>query len=292
MHSLSKGVLPDKVEPKYNDEIGQMATTTNDFVQALKRTANFAEKIGQRELAADFKPLSNDDMLGNALINMRDNLIETEKQDNERNWIVSGVAELSSILRNHDTIDDLGDAVNAYITEKIEAIQGAFYIVNDEDEHDTFIELKSTYAYHKKKYLKASFKFAEGLVGQAVAEQATVMRTEIPDDYVSITSGILGDRRPKCILITPLIANEKVYGVIEFAGFNRFTESQIKFVEENSLILARTVFNIKVNERTRRLLEESQEMSTELQEQQEVLRQNAEEMAATQEELKTNQPTP
>jgi PAS domain S-box-containing protein len=56
------------------------------------------------------------------------------------------------------------------------------------------------------------------------------------------------------------------------------------------LILARTIFNIKVNERTRNLLEESQKMSNELQEQQEVLRQNAEEMAATQEELKrTNQ---
>ncbi len=290
LHALSKGVLPDKVEKKYNDEVGRMAETTDEFVQALKRTAAFAEKIGQQELTADFKPLSKGDMLGNALINMRDNLIETEKRDKERNWIVSGVAELSNILRNHDTIDELGDAVIAYITEKIEAIQGAFYIVNDDNQQDFYIELKSTYAYHKKKYLQARFKFAEGLVGQAVAEQASVLRTEIPDDYVSITSGILGDRRPKCILITPLIANEIVYGVIEFAGFVRFTESQIKFVEEISLILARTIFNIKINERTRNLLEESQEMSNELQEQQEILRQNAEEMAATQEELKrTNQ---
>jgi len=51
------------------------------------------------------------------------------------------------------------------------------------------------------------------------------------------------------------------------------------------LILARTIFNIKVNERTRKLLAESQEMSNELKEKQEVLRQNAEEMQATQEEL-------
>ena len=51
------------------------------------------------------------------------------------------------------------------------------------------------------------------------------------------------------------------------------------------MILARTIFNIKVNERTRKLLAESQEMSNELKEKQEVLRQNAEEMQATQEEL-------
>jgi PAS domain S-box-containing protein len=83
----------------------------------------------------------------------------------------------------------------------------------------------------------------------------------------------------------PLITNEEVYGVLEFAGFKKFDPSQVKFVQELSLILARTIFNIKVNERTRKLLAESQEMSNELKEKQEVLRQNAEEMQATQEEL-------
>lgn len=287
---VSKGILPDTIEKKYNDEIGQMADTTHDLVKALKRTATFAEKIGKGELKADFKPLSDGDILGNALLEMRDNLIETEQRDAERNWIVTGVAEISEILRSHDTIDELGDAVISYITEKIDAIQGAFYVVNDDDHDEPVIEMKSAYAYHKKKYIKANFRFAEGLVGQAAVEKDFILRTEIPDEYVTVTSGILGDKRPKSILITPLITEEKVYGVVEFAGFQKFTESHINYVREISLILARTIFNIKVNERTRKLLEESQKMSNELQEQQEVLRQNAEEMAATQEELKrTNQ---
>ncbi len=288
--TVSKGILPEKVEKKYNDEVGQMAETTNELVQSLKRTATFAEKIGKGDLKADFQSQSKEDMLGNALLEMRDSLIETEKRDTERNWIVTGVAEISEILRSHDTIDELGDAVISYITEKINAIQGAFYVVNDDDPEDPFIEMKSAYAYHKKKYIKGKFKFAEGLVGQAAVEKDFILRTEIPDDYVTITSGILGDKRPKSILITPLITEEKVFGVVEFAGFEKFAESHINFVKEISLILARTIFNIKVNERTRNLLEESQKMSNELQEQQEVLRQNAEEMAATQEELKrTNQ---
>ena len=84
----------------------------------------------------------------------------------------------------------------------------------------------------------------------------------------------------------PLITNEEVYGVIELAGFNKFDPSQIKFIRELSVMLARTIFNITVNERTRMLLAESQELSNDLKEKQEVLRQNAEEMQATQEELK------
>ena len=290
MTNLGHGVLPSKVEKESNDEIGQMAEATNNLVQALRRTAGFAQKIGEGDFEADFKPLSEQDALGNALISMRDSIQESEKKDKERNWIVTGVAEIGEILRAHNNLEPLGDAVIEYVTNKLGAIQGAFYVVNDDDKDDVFIEIKASYAYNKKKHLKGSFKFAEGLVGQSAIEQETLLRTEIPSDYVSITSGLLGERKPECILIVPLITNEEVYGVMEFAGFGKFNPSQVKFVQEISLITARTVFNIKVNERTRNLLSESQKMSQELQIQQEVLRQNAEEMEATQEELKrTNQ---
>lgn len=287
---LGKGILPTKVERKSNDEIGEMASILNNFVSSLRSTANFAKLIGEGNFQADFKPISEEDTLGNSLINMRNSIQEAEIRDKERNWIVTGVAEIGEILRSNDNLEQLGDEILGYVTGKINAIQGAFYVLNDDDSENYFIEMKSSFAYNKKKYLKAKFKFAEGLVGQAAIEQDTLLRTEIPGDYVSITSGLLGDKRPQCILIVPLITDEKVYGVLEFAGFEKFDSSQVKFVEEISLIIARTVFNIKVNERTRKLLSESQAMSTELQEQQEILRQNAEEMEATQEELKrTNQ---
>ncbi len=283
---LGEGTLPSKVEKLSEDEIGQMAEKTNQLVQALKRTAHFAHDIGEGKFTTDFQPLGKDDTLGNALLNMRKSIQEAEKRDTERNWIVTGVAEIGAILREHNNLNDLGDAVSAYVTNKINAVQGAFYVVNDDENDQAYIELISSFAYNKKKHLKAEFKFAEGLVGQSAIEQDTLLRTEIPYDYVTITSGLLGDKRPECLLIVPLITDEKVYGVLEFAGFNKFSSREVKFVEEISLITARTIFNIKVNERTRRLLEESRQMSNELQEQQEVLRQNAEEMQATQEELK------
>ncbi|MEP6735120.1 MAG: PAS domain S-box protein [Chryseolinea sp.] len=282
---VAHGVLPEASDDKSSDEFGQMSEKVDELVLSLKNNANFAQRIGEGKYDTAFKPASDNDILGMSLINMRNNLIENERLDKERNWIVRGVAEISEILRMHDTIDSLGDDVIKFILEKIGAIQGAFYIVNDDDAQRKVIEMRASYAYTRKKYLKAKFKFAEGLVGQAAAEQDTILRTEIPAEYVTVTSGILGDQRPRCILIVPLITNEEVYGILEFAGFKKFDTSQVKFVQELSLILARTIFNIKVNERTRKLLAESQEMSNELKEKQEVLRQNAEEMQSTQEEL-------
>ncbi len=281
---VSKGILPDKVEPSSGDEFGQMADKVDGLVQTLKSSAQFARLVGEGKFNATYQPASENDTLGLALLNMRENLIENERRDTERNWIVRGVAEVAEILRLHDTIDGLGDDIVKFIIEKVGALQGAFYVVNDE-EKQKLIELRASFAYNRKKYLKKSFRFAEGLVGQAAAEQDYILRTEIPDEYLTITSGILGDQKPNCILIVPLITNEEVYGVVEFAGIKKFTPSHIKFVQELSVILARTIFTIKVNERTRRLLSESQELSAELTEKQEVLRQNAEEMRATQEEL-------
>lgn len=285
LEMVSKGELPEKLNGHAKDEFGLMASKVDDLVQSLKNNANFAQKVGEGKFDAEFKAVGENDTLGLSLINMRNNLVENERRDKERNWIVRGVAEVGEILRAHDSLEELGDDVIKFIIGKIGAIQGAFYVVND-DEREKRIELRNSYAYNRKKYLKRSFRFAEGLVGQAAIEQDTVMRTEIPDEYVTITSGLLGEKKPSCILIVPLITNEEVYGVLEFAGFRKFDPSQVKFVQELSLILARTIFNIKVNERTRRLLSESQELSNELKEKTEVLRQNAEEMQATQEELK------
>jgi PAS domain S-box-containing protein len=286
---VADGILPENIDAMSNDEFGQMAGKVNTLVKAIKNNAHFAQRIGEGKYDTEFKPASDNDLLGMSLINMRKNLVENERRDKERNWIVRGVAEISEILRMHDSLDTMGDDVIKFILDKIGAIQGAFYVVNEED-RDKVIELRASYAYGRKKYLQKKFKFAEGLVGQSAIGHDTILRTEIPSDYVTITSGLMGEQRPTCILIVPLITNEEVYGVLEFAGFRKFDSSQVKFVEELSLILARTIYNIKVNERTRQLLEESQEMSGELKEKQEVLRQNAEEMQATQEELtRTNQ---
>lgn len=283
---VSKGILPEENEDKGSDEFGEMGTRVDKLVSMLRTNADFAQKVGEGKFDADFKTASDDDTLGLALINMRNNLVENARQNEERTWIVRGVAEASEILRTHDSIDALGDEIVQFIITKINAVQGAFYIVNDDNPEKKTIDIQASFAYGRKKYLKASFRFAEGLVGQAAVEQDTVLRTEIPDDYITITSGILGDQKPTCILITPLITNEEVYGVLEFAGLHKFDPSQVKFVQELSMIIARTVFNIKVNNRTRRLLSESQAMSAELKEKQQVLNQNAEEMQATQEELK------
>jgi PAS domain S-box-containing protein len=283
---LSIGQIPN-IEPNkgLQNELGDMIDGLYKFVNGLKETAQFAVKIGNGELDARFTPLSNEDMLGHALLNMRENLQIARLKDEERNKIVLCNSEVGNILRAHNKLDLMGDDLLPYLCKKINAIQAALYIVEEDENQKPIIKLTNTYAYNKKKTLKKTFKFGEGLVGQAAIEMDMVFRTEIPRDYVTITSGLIGEKRPNSILIMPLIANEKVFGVIEFAGVEKFKPLEIAIIQDVSEIIAQTIFNLQVNERTARLLSESQRMSEELKEQSVILQQNAEEMQATQEEL-------
>jgi PAS domain S-box-containing protein len=285
---IEKGILPNEIKISSRDEIGQLGEKLNNITLNLKDTAAYASRVGEGKYDENFVALGAEDVLRNSLINMTTSLKEADKREEERIWIVNGVAEIGEILRNTSSLDILSNTVIKYMIAKIHAIQGAFYIAGENQEGKQQIGIAALYAYNRKKYFAKTFLFGEGLAGQAAIEKSTILRTEIPSDYESITSGILGDKKPTCILICPLIANERVYGVVEFAGFNVFSPDEMRFVEEVGPIIARTIFNIQVSEHTQKHLEDSQRMSSELQQQQEELRQNAEEMHSTQEELKNS----
>ena len=277
------GIYSVLIGVKSYHKISSLKNELKQQKDTIKKTAMFAEKIGAGDFQYEFNTNGEKDILGKALLDMRTSLVEAEQNENERNWILSGIAEVSDILRSNTELKKLSEEVVSYLTRKVNAIQGAFYLLNDDNPEDIYIEMVGSYAYNKKKYLSAKFKVGQGLVGQAVIEQDTIFRTEIPEDYVTITSGLLGDRKPKSIVIVPLITNEKVFGAVELAGFEKFKPIQIKFIQELSDIIARTIFNVKVSEKTLRLLTESQQMSQELSEQQEQLLENAQQMQENQE---------
>lgn len=59
---------------KSNDELGAMAKSINKLVEELKKKADFSQEIGEGHLDAEFEVSGENDVLGNSLMKMRDNL--------------------------------------------------------------------------------------------------------------------------------------------------------------------------------------------------------------------------
>lgn len=250
--------------------------------EQIEKNASFAQKIGEGIFDLDFKPDSTDS-LGHSLVLMRDNLLANNEKESEQNYIAEGKEIVSDILRIHNKIDELSFQVIVNLINYVKAIQGALYLF---DSDKNILVNVATYAYNRKKFVNQEFRIGQGLVGQCAFEKDIVYLTEIPEDYVSITSGILGDAKPQSILIVPLITDEKLQGVIEIASLEpAISDLTIKFMRELGEIIARTLFNLRINQKTETLLLEAQKMTIELKENEDQLKQNAEEMRVTQEEL-------
>ncbi len=287
---MTQGSLPDEEMEVTNDEIGDMSEALNQFVASMRRTSQFALEIGKGNFEAEYSALSQDDILGNSLLTMRDDLkraheaeIQRKREDEIRNWTTQGLAKFGDILRQSKNIEELSYNVVEKMIEYMGAIQGAFFILDDTIESEKHFRMTAAVAYGRRKLVKRRYELEEGLVGRCAFEKATVYLKQVPKDYIRITSG-LGDDNPTVLLLVPLIANDIIYGVIEIAGFIPFEDHKIKFMETVSENIAGTLATVKINEKTARLLEESQQKGQELRAQEEEMRQNLEELQATQEE--------
>jgi len=271
------------------NEIGSLAVQVNEVIEQLRDATDFVKGIGEGKLDMDYKTeLDNNYALGknklaDELISMQSKLKTVNVEEHRRQWANEGLTKFVDILRNaNDNVQTLGDKIISSLVQYTGSNQGGLYILNDDDGHNRFLELISLFAFDIKKFEKQRIKLGEGILGQTFLEKETTYLTNMPEDYARITSG-LGDTTPKSILIVPLKVDKDVYGIVELASFREFEPHEISFVEKLGETIASTLSSVKVNQKNRRLLEQSQQQAEEMRAQEEEMRQNMEELTATQE---------
>lgn len=289
---INEGNFNTQINTALPKEAGNIALAIQRLLTMLQQATNYVRQISKGTQDAPQIIMDADAEKGElfvALHDMQQQLLKMAKEEEKRNWGTERMAQFSDVLR-HSTSDLSETSYQAlyHIIKYIEASQGGIFLLNDQDEAEPYLELKACYAYNKKKYRESRIAIGQGLVGQVFLEQNSLCLTQVPEDYIQITSG-LGEDTPRNILIVPLKSGETVYGVIEIASFSVFEPHIISFIEKVSENIASSISAVRINEHTRRLLEESQLFTYQLKEQEEEMRQNVEELQATQEDMKRNQ---
>ena len=272
------------------DEIEVMANALSASVEGINNKTDFARLIGSGNLDVKLPLLSEDDVLGKSLIDMRDSLIKARDEENIRKieeekvkWANEGLSLFSDILRqNNNNLTALGDEIIKNLVWYLNSVQGGLFVIDDKSETEKY-ELVAAFAFDRKKYLNKSFAKGEGLGGTCAAERDIIHLTEIPQEYIEIASG-LGGSNPNALLLVPLIVEDEVLGVIELSSFNKYKPHEIELVKKLAQTIGSTIHSVNVNTRTAELLQKSQEQAEMMAAQEEEMRQNMEELQSTQEE--------
>ena len=199
------------------------------------------------------------------------NLRETTQKNNEQDWLKTNLAKFTRMLQGQRDLMEVTKLILSELAPVVSAQHGVFYMTEQADTTPPVLKLSSTYAYRERRGLRTEFRLGEGLVGQCAYEKDRILITDVPSDYVKISSG-LGEAPPLNIVVLPVLFEGQVKAVIELASFNQFTDIHLNLLDQLTETIAIVLNTIAANMRTEDLLKRSQSLAEELQDQQVELR--------------------
>jgi signal transduction histidine kinase/CheY-like chemotaxis protein/HAMP domain-containing protein len=202
------------------------------------------------------------------------NLRTTTEINAQQDWLKSNLARIGSRMQGQRDLQEVTQMIMTEVTPTIEAVQGAFFLVESDGEHTV---LRQAAGFGGEADAGATvFLLGEGLVGQAALDKTPIRVKEAPTGFLTVRSG-LGEAPPCEIFVLPVLFEERVLGVIEFGSFQPFSEAHTDFLGQLVETIGVVLNTILANVRTEALLGQSQRLTQELQAQSmELQRTNAE----------------
>ncbi len=202
-------------------------------------------------------------------------LRETTLRNQEQDWLKSNLAKFNQMLQGQKDLNTLSQLVLSELGSVVSAQQGAFYML-EQNAEDAILRLIGSYGIKDKKAMQYCL-IGEGLVGQCAADKEKILLTNVPQEYITINSG-LGEANAISVVVLPILFEDQVKGVLELASFENFKQEHLYFLEQLTESIGIVLNNIASNNRTELLLEQSQTLAAELKVQQEELSRTNEEL--------------
>ena len=183
-------------------------------------------------------------------------------------WVKGSVAEIIARFQGAETTDVFARELLSALVPQLGAGCAAFFALDEASGHFRRV---GGYGYTPRPDQPDVVAPGQGILGQCAAEQRRITLRDLPNEYVTITSGV-GEAAPRVLVATPLVSRDRVLAVLEIASFRSPTDAQTALLDE---VAAAAALNFEIllrNLRTRELLEQTQRQAGELQTQQLALR--------------------
>ncbi|MGN6181553.1 MAG: HAMP domain-containing protein [Mucilaginibacter sp.] len=253
------------------ENVNQLAQNLTVQVRSISEVASAVTKGDlSRTIRVDAK--GELEALKDTINQMIANLKDTTLRNHEQDWLKSNLAKFAQMLQGQRDRNAVANKVLSELAELVNARYGAFYILEQRDLYDEpKLKLFAGYAQKGKKLINQEFDLNEGLVGQCAKDKESIRLSNVPSEYLQISSGI-GSAAPIDLVILPVLFENNIKAVIELASFENFSDTHIDFLDQLTESIGIVLNNIETNTRTEELLKQSQSLAGELSAQQEELR--------------------
>jgi HAMP domain-containing protein/CheY-like chemotaxis protein/signal transduction histidine kinase len=268
------------------DNVNELAATLTTQLRAIAEVATAVTK-GDLTRSIAVEALGEVAILKDNINQMIANLRETTQKNTEQDWLKTNLAKFTRMLQGQRDLETVSKLILSELAPLVGAQHGVFFLM-ESGENVPYLKLISSYAYRERRHLANRFHLGEGLVGQCALEKERILLTDVPSDYVRITSG-LGEASPLNAVVLPVLFEGQVTAVIELASFRRFSEIHLTFFDQLTESIAIVLNTIAASMRTEELLKQSQSLAEELQTQQDELRETNKRLEQQAQSLKTSE---
>ena len=206
---------------------------------------------------------------------MIQNLRATTDQNTEQDWLKTNLARFTNMLQGQRDLTTVGRMLLSELAPLVGAQCGAIYQMDLSNGRPHLVMLASYARPESQDNVEVSL--GVGLVGQCALEKSRILLSDIPRDYIRVSSS-LGGAPPRNLIVLPVLFEAETKAVIELASLSEFTSTHLTFLSQLTESIGIVLNTIEATMRTEGLLQQSQKLATELQAQQKELQQTNDEL--------------
>ncbi|MFS2024709.1 response regulator [Massilia sp. CT11-137] len=244
------------------ENVNQLAANLTNQMRAIGEVATAVTR-GDLSRSIQVEARGEVSYLKDNINEMIRNLKETTQKNAQQDWLKTNLARFTRLLQGQRDLQAVTKLILSELAPLVSAHHGVFYMM-DSQEADARLRMIASYGYRSSRKLPTSFLPGEGLVGQCALEKTRIWLTDVPRDYIVVSSG-LGSAPPTNIVVLPILFEQQVKAVIEIASLDRFTETHLSFLDQLMESIGVVLNTIEANSRTESLLTQSQSLAQELQ---------------------------
>ncbi|HXM39805.1 MAG TPA: HAMP domain-containing protein [Bryobacteraceae bacterium] len=264
------------------DNVNQLAANLTTQVRAIADVATAVTK-GDLTRSIAVEALGEVAALKDNINEMIVNLAETTRKNTDQDWLKTNIAKFTGMMQGQRDLVTVSRLLLSELTPLVGAQHGTFYITDEEQES---LKLLAAYASRDHDDVPRQFRMGQGLAGQCALEKRRILVTDVPKDYIRISSS-LGEATPLSIVVLPVLFEGDTRAVIELASFRHFTDVNLAFLDQLTQSIGIVLNTIAATMRTEQLLNKSQALAEQLQKTNAELEEKASLLAEQKNEVET-----